>query len=91
MKLEINTTKVYRVLSCVLYSFIENYFCIDYLCCHYKILIVISSDKIFEEVSYNELLGIGVLEVLMNLMSCHELTKNPSSTVILVCRYRLVN
>ena len=64
-------TQVYMVLSCVLYSIIENYVCIDYICCHYKTLSVISYDKISEEASYNELLGIGIPEVLMNLIYFH--------------------
>ena len=42
-----NPTKVYRVLSCVIYSFIDNYVCIDHLCCHSKTLSATSSDKIF--------------------------------------------
>ena len=29
---------LYRVLSCVVYSLIANYFCIDYLSCQSKIL-----------------------------------------------------
>ena len=45
--------RVYRVLRCVLYSVIENHVCIYYLCFHFKILSVISSDKIFEQASYN--------------------------------------
>ena len=48
-----NPTKLYRVLSCVLYFVIYNYVCIEYLCFHSKKLTIISSDKIFEEVSYN--------------------------------------
>ena len=54
-----NLIKLYRVLSCVFYSIIENYVCIEYLCCNSKTLSVISSNKIFEEASYNGLLGIG--------------------------------
>ena len=79
------------LLICVLYYVIENYFSIDYLCCHYKTLSVISSDKISEEASYNELLGIGIPKVLINLITCHGLMKKPNSTVILVCQYVLVN
>ena len=86
-----NPTKVYRVLSFVLYSVIENYVCIDYICCHSKKLSFISSAKIFEETSYNELLGIGIPELLMNLISCHVFMKKTNSTVILVCRYWLVD
>ena len=86
-----NIIKVYRVLSCVIYSVIENYFCIDYISCHSKTLIVISSDKIFEEASYYGLIGIGIPSLLINLVSCHEFMKKTNSTVILVCQYRLVN
>ena len=86
-----NPTKVYRVLSCVLYSVMYNYVWIDFLCCHSKTLSVISSDKIFEEASYNDLIGIGIPEVLMNLISCHGFTKQTNSTVILAYRYCLVN
>ena len=39
-------TKVYRVLSCVLYSIIDNYVLVYYPCCHYKILSFISYDKV---------------------------------------------
>ena len=53
------------------YSFIYNYVFIDYVCFHSRTITVISSDKIFEEASYNELLDIVISEVLMNLISCH--------------------
>ena len=70
-----NPKTVFRVLSCVLYYVIENYVCIDYLCCQYKKLSVICSDKIFTITSDNKLLGIEIPEVLTNLISCHRFTK----------------
>ena len=79
------------MLSCVLFSVIRNYFCIDYLYCHSKTLSFISSDKIFKEASYNILLGIGIPEVLMNLLSCHVLMEKPNSTMILNFLSRFVN
>ena len=82
--------KVLRVLSRVLYSFIENYVCIDFLGCKYKKLSTICSDKIFSGMSYNSFLGIGIPEVLMNLISCHGFMKELNSTVIILCRTRLV-
>ena len=33
-----NAKKVYRVLSCVVYSLIDNYVCIEYLSCQSKTL-----------------------------------------------------
>ena len=70
-----NPTKVFRVLSCVIYSIIDNYIYIDYICCQYKKLIVMCSDKIFASTSYNKLLGIVITEVLMNLIPCHGFMK----------------
>ena len=55
-----NPMKVLRVLSLIVYYFIYNHVCIDYLGCQYKKLSIICSDKIFEDRSYNELLGIGI-------------------------------
>ena len=79
------------MLSCILYSVIDNYFCIDYIFCKSKTLSRISSDKIFEQARYNILLGIVIIEVLMNLVSCHEFMEKPNSTVILNCRSCMVN
>ena len=71
-------------LSCVLYSFIENYACIEYIGCQSKKLRVICSDKIFEDRSYNELLFIGIPEVSMNLISFRGFMKDKGSTVMLL-------
>ena len=49
-----NSTEVFRVLSYVVYSVIDNYVCIDYLGFQYKNLNIICSDKIFADSSYNE-------------------------------------
>ena len=82
---------MYRVLSCVVYYLMENYFCIEYLSCQSKTLGSISSKPIFEQTSFNILIGIGIPELLLNLVSCHGFTKKPNSAVILNCRARLIN
>ena len=86
-----NSKQVYRVLSCVVYYLIENYVCIDYLSCQSKTLKSISSKPTFEETSFNILLGIGISELLLNLVYCHGFTKKPNSTVVLNFRSRLIN
>ena len=43
-----NANKVYRLLSCVLYSVIESYILNGYLCCQSKTVSEISSDKLFK-------------------------------------------
>ena len=69
----------------------RDYVCIDYLCFQSKTLSRISYDKWSEQAIYNILLGIGIPEVLMNLISWYGLMKKPNSVVIFNCRYRLVN
>ena len=71
--------KLNRVLSCVVYSLIENCVCVDYLLC-----------QTFEQASFNISIGICIPELLTNLLSCHGFTRKQNSTVILNLRYRLV-
>ena len=85
-----NPTKLFRVFICVLYSVIENYVIIDFLCCQNKKLSIICSDKTFADMSYNEFIGIGIPEVLMHLISYHIFTKKTNSTIILLCHNQLV-
>ena len=86
-----NAKKLYRVLSCVVYSLIYNYVFIQYISCQQNILSSIPSKTIFEDISLNIILGIGIPELLLNLVSCHGFTKKPNSTVILNCRSCLLN
>ena len=44
------------VLSCVLYSVIDNYVCIDYICSNSKKLSLVYPDKTSEEARYNGLI-----------------------------------
>ena len=83
--------KVHRVISCVVYSLIYNYVCIEYMSCQSKTLSFISYKPTFEQTSFNILLGIGIPELLLDLVSCHSFTKKLYSTVILNFRYRLIN
>ena len=39
--------------------------------------------------SYDNILGIGILDLLMNLMSCRRFLKNKDSVVILKCPNRM--
>ena len=87
----VKLNKMYRVLSCVVYSLIDNDVCIKYISCQSKTLISISTIPIFEETSFSILLGIGISELLLNLVYFHEFMKKPNSTVILNCGYCLVN
>ena len=82
---------LYIVLSFVFYSLIYNYFCVDFLSYQSKILGSISSSPTFDDTSFNILLGIGITELLLNLVSCHGFMKKQNSTVILNCQNGLIN
>ena len=54
------TKILYRVLSCVVYNTIDNSVCIEYMSCQPKTLSAISYNPIFEDTSFNILIGIGI-------------------------------
>ena len=59
---------MYEVIESEIYNIIENYICIDYL----SLLQVKLSkhDKNFENTKFNNLSGLVIPEILMNIMSC---------------------
>ena len=79
------------MLSCAVYTRKDNYTCIDYMSCQSTKLSEISSNPNFKDTSFNLLLGIGIPELLLNLVSCNGFMKKPNSTVILNYQYLLIN
>ena len=77
--------KLFRVLSCVVYTPMDNYVCIDYLLCQTKTLCEISKNITFKETNLNLLLGIGIPELLLNLVSSYGFMLKSNSSVILNC------
>ena len=74
-----NTKKYFKVLSCVIYTIISHYVCIDYFTCESKKLseLPVGTGGGFKHgnESYDKILGIGIPDLLMNLMSCHGFLK----------------
>ena len=68
---EENHKKYFKVLSCVIYTVIKNCVCIDYLAFQLNNLSKIPVDSRHGEKSFNRILGIGIPDLLMNLMSYH--------------------
>ena len=68
-----NAKKAFRVLSCVICTIITNYVCIDYLSFQSKqsseILVVYKEGPKHGDKHFNKILGIGISDFLMNLMS----------------------
>ena len=83
--------KNHRVLSCVVYNLIGNYVCIEYLSCQSKTLINISCYPTFKDTGFNTLLGIGITELLLNLIYWHGFMKKANSNVILNFQTHLIN
>ena len=87
MRPDKETKKNFKVLSCVIYTITSNYVCIVYLGSERKKLseLRLGSGGVYKNFnkSYDNLLGIGIPYLLMNLMSCHGFLKNKDPVVIL--------
>ena len=81
------------MLSCVIYTIIKKYVCIDYLgseklnLSYLKIGCTGSSKH--NGMDYKKLFGIGIPDLLLNMLSCHVFLKNDDSVVILKCPNRM--
>ena len=93
--IEDNPKKSFKVFSCVVYSIIKNCVCIYYLAYLSKQLSEITvgcggGSKYGDKNNFNRILGIGIPDLLMNLMSCHEFLKNINYVVVLKCPKRML-
>ena len=85
--------KLFRVMSCVIYTIIDKYVCIDYLGSNksklsYLRLGCTESNK-HNGRDYDNVLGIGIPDLLLNLLSCHGFLNDNDSVVILKCPNRV--
>ena len=87
-----NTRKMFRVSSFVIYTIISKYFCIDYLgydkSKSSELRLGVSGRYKHFDTGYDNVLGTGIPDLLLNLLSFHGVSKNSESVVILKCRYR---
>ena len=67
--------------------------CIGYLCTLNKILSELKIENTLlnkhDDQDYNNLFGIGIPDILMNMVSCHGFINNSDSIVILKCPNRM--
>ena len=84
---------MFRVLSCVIYTTIRNYVCIYYLGSEKTKLsglrLGVSGSYKHLDKKYDNVLGFGILYLLMDLLSCRGFLKNNESVVILKCPNRM--
>ena len=88
-----STRNVFKVLSCVIYTIIDKYVCIDYLCTEKKRLIELKLGLTLktkhEDQDYDNLFGIGIPDIFMNMFSCQGFINNNNSIVMLKCPNRM--
>ena len=76
----INPKKMFKVLSCVVYTIIDRYVFIDYLGTEKNKISELRLGctlKIKHEgMDYDNLFGIGMTYILLNIMSCHLFLNN---------------
>ena len=82
-----NPKKYFRLLSCVIYTIIKNYVFIYYITFLLKKIIEITvgswGGSTYGDKTFNIILGIGIPDLLMNLIFCHGFLKNINYIVIL--------
>ena len=78
---------MFRVLSCVIYTIIINYVCIDYLGSEKTKLsdlrLGVSGRYKHLDKNYDNVLGFGIPDLLLNSFSCQGSSKNNEYVVIL--------
>ena len=81
------------VLSCVVYTIIINYVCIDYLGSDKSKLsalrIVVTGRYKHLDKKYDNVLGFGIPDLLLNLLSFQGFLKKNEYVVILKCPHRM--
>ena len=88
-----NPRKMFKVLICVIYTIIDRYVCIDYLGIETRKIselnIGFSMEKKHENKDYDNLFGIGIPDIFMNMLSCQGFINNNDSIVIMKCHNRM--
>ena len=60
---------IFKLLISVVYSIMDNYLCANHLC--FQKARLHFSNKGFENTTFNDISGIIIPELLMNIISCH--------------------
>ena len=69
----------------------ENFVCIDYMCCTETKLRVTSKGRGFENITYNAVSVIVITELMIIIISFHGFVNNTKSSFILSCNSKLVD
>ena len=84
---------MFKVLSCVIYAIIDRYVCIDYLGTEINKISQLKLGRSLktrhEDKDHDNLFGIGIPDIFMNMLSCQGFINNNDSIVILKCPNRM--
>ena len=90
----ISPRKMFKVWSCVIYKIIDRYVCIDYLGTVKKkigeLRLGYTLSRKHDGMYYNNLFGIGIPDILLNMLSCHGFLKKNDFIVILKCPHQML-
>ena len=81
---------VYKVLGVVIYFILEHYVCINYLCLQKENKLSLTH-KLFEENLYDNISGIGITEMLLNIVSCYVFYQEDTPTATFMRMRNLVS
>ena len=87
---ENRTSFILKVLGVVVYCFNDQYVFVDYLCIQIEAKFSLNHRE-FGDTSFYELSGIGIPEILLNIVSCYGYIKDENSTLILTWKGKLVS
>ena len=79
---------VYKVIGYVVFTAIDHLICFDSLGLLQDKLS--KHDNKFEKTRFTNFSGLGIPDILMNIISCHGFSKSSIITVIFTCRSSLV-
>ena len=82
------TIVLYKLIGSIIYSFIDDFLCLDYLDTAQQ---KISAYGNMCDFVFNELYGLVIPEIMINIISCNSFKKWITSILVLICHSDLVS
>ena len=79
---------LYKLIGYIIYSFIDNFLCLDYLDTAKQ---KFSAYENMCELFFNEFYGLVIPEIMINIISCNSFKKWTTSILVLICHSDLVS
>ena len=82
------TIVLYKLIGSIIYSFIDDFLCLDYLDTAQQNF---SAYENMCELFFNEFYGLVIPEIMINIISCNSFKKWTTSILVLICHSDLVS